>query len=111
MTIGIFLPAFSFTLLGHNFFERLVDHPVAHVTLDGITAGVVGLIAATSLVLGLAALAPMGSPDAFALLIFVVAMAILIAWRSRVAVAAAVMGGGALGLLRTLLLLLWAGGS
>jgi chromate transporter len=49
MTIGIFLPAFSFTMFGHDFLERLVDNKSAHEFLDGVTAGVVGLISATAL--------------------------------------------------------------
>lgn len=49
MTIGIFTPAFSFTMFGHDFLERLVDNKSAHTFLDGVTAGVVGLISATAL--------------------------------------------------------------
>ena len=50
MTLGMFLPAFSFTLIGHEFFERLVEArgTAAHL-LDGISAAVAGLIAVTAL--------------------------------------------------------------
>jgi len=51
MTIGIFTPAFSFTMFGHDFLEHLVDNKSAHAFLDGVTAGVVGLISATALVI------------------------------------------------------------
>jgi len=51
MTIGIFTPAFSFTMFGHDLLERLVDNKSAHTFLDGVTAGVVGLISATALVI------------------------------------------------------------
>jgi chromate transporter len=51
MTIGIFTPAFAFTMFGHDFLERLVDNKSAHTFLDGVTAGVVGLISATALVI------------------------------------------------------------
>lgn len=44
MTIGIFTPAFSFTIIGHNLFERLVHLKTFAHFLDGVTAGVVGLI-------------------------------------------------------------------
>ena len=49
MTLGMFLPAFSFTLIGHEFFERLVEAKgaVAHM-LDGVSAAVAGLIAVTA---------------------------------------------------------------
>ncbi len=99
MTIGIFLPAFAFTIIGHGFFERVVESQVAQVILDGITAGVVGLIAAVEVVLSAAALTPSGTPQWFALVIFAVALALLLGWKSKLAVAAAVLAGGGLGLL------------
>ncbi|WP_225307137.1 chromate efflux transporter [Adhaeribacter soli] len=49
MTIGVFLPAFSFTLIGHNYLERIIQNKGTHHFLDGMTAGVVGLIAVTAL--------------------------------------------------------------
>jgi len=49
MTIGIFTPAFTFTMFGHNFLEKLVDNRSAHAFLDGVTAGVVGLISTAAL--------------------------------------------------------------
>jgi len=49
MTVGIFAPAFAFTIIGHGSLEKLVENKSAHAFLDGITAGVVGLIAATAL--------------------------------------------------------------
>jgi chromate transporter len=48
MTIGMFLPAFSFTLIGHNVFERIIHiHSISNF-LDGVTAAVMGLIAITA---------------------------------------------------------------
>lgn len=49
MTIGVFAPAFSFTIIGHDYLEKLVENKSAHAFLDGITAGVVGLIAITAI--------------------------------------------------------------
>lgn len=49
MTAGVFIPAFGFTLLGHETFERWVNEPRVRLLLDGVTAAVVGLIAATAL--------------------------------------------------------------
>ncbi len=49
MTVGIFAPAFAFTIIGHDSLEKLVENKSAHAFLDGVTAGVVGLIAATAL--------------------------------------------------------------
>jgi chromate transporter len=48
MTIGMFIPAFSFTLIGHNFFERIVNIQMIHAFLDGVTGSVIGLIAVTA---------------------------------------------------------------
>jgi chromate transporter len=49
ITFGIFAPAFAFTMIGHEVVERLVENTAVHAFLDGVTAGVVGLIAATAL--------------------------------------------------------------
>jgi len=49
MTLGMFLPAFSFTLIGHDLIERATHNKSLHALLDGIAAGVVGLIAITAL--------------------------------------------------------------
>jgi chromate transporter len=49
ITVAIFAPAFAFTMIGHDYLERLIDNQSAHAFLDGVTAGVVGLISATAL--------------------------------------------------------------
>jgi chromate transporter len=51
MTGGIFLPAFAFSLVAHDPLERLVSQPLIREFLEGVTAGVVGLIAGTAVVL------------------------------------------------------------
>ncbi|MBF5046421.1 chromate efflux transporter [Aggregicoccus sp. 17bor-14] len=51
ITAGIFAPAFGVTLLAHDAMERLLHRAGARHFLDGVTAGVVGLIAATALLL------------------------------------------------------------
>src|SRR5919108_3977969 len=94
VTVGIFLPAFSFTLAGHGTVERLVDAPALHTFLDGVTAGVVGLIVATTV-----RLAPTAVPDLPAALIATIALVILISWRSKMAIAVAVLTAGLLGML------------
>lgn len=45
ITLGVFLPAFLFTLIGHRYLEKIVEHKPLHAFLDGITAGVVGMLA------------------------------------------------------------------
>jgi chromate transporter len=49
MTLGVFAPAFAFTMIGHDYLERLVENKSAHAFLDGVTAGVVGLITVTAI--------------------------------------------------------------
>lgn len=94
LTGGVFLPAFAFTLLAHQPLERATRHPAIRAFLDGVTAGVVGLIAATSLVL---LAASVRSP--IAILIFLAALAALYIWKAKAAVASVILSAGALGLL------------
>jgi chromate transporter len=93
VTAGIFLPAFAFTLVGHGAVERLVATPALHNFLDGVTAGVVGLIAATTV-----RLAPTAVPDLPAGLIAALSFVLLSVWRSKMAIAVAVLSAGALGM-------------
>lgn len=94
MTVAIFTPAFAFTLLGHDLLERVIANPAVHTFLDGVTAGVVGLIAATTLALFRAGVASWQ-----ALLIFTLALAAVYWWKAKAAVAGIVLGAGLLGLL------------
>jgi chromate transporter len=92
MTFGIFFPAFAFTLLGHAYLERLVANVAIHSFLDGVTAGVVGLISATTLLLFW-----QGITTLQAGLIFVLALVTVYAWKARLAVAGIVLASGVLG--------------
>lgn len=94
ITIGIFLPAFGFTLLGHRYLEKIIENTALHNFLDGVTAGVVGLITATAV--GLLQVA-LNSPLSWA--IFAAALAALYYWKAKVAVAFVVIGAGLAGLL------------
>jgi chromate transporter len=94
ITVGIFLPAFVITLAGHRYLEAAVSNPRLHAVLDGVAAGVVGLVGATLVHLAPAAL---GSLPAVA--IFSVALAILYAWRASVGVAVVVAAAGVAGFL------------
>lgn len=98
MTAGIFLPAFAITLVGHRALERLVDEPRIHRLLDGVTAAVVGLIVVTAAVLAASAIR-----HPAAALLLAAAMAVLLRWRSRLAIVAVVAGCGTAALLADLL--------
>jgi chromate transporter len=90
LTAGVFLPAFAFTLAGHDQLERLVERPGTHAFLDGVTAGVVGVIAVTAWTVGQGVLT-----SALPVATFVCAMVALFRFRAPATVAW-VMGGAAL---------------
>lgn len=90
LTTGVFLPAFGFTLIAHEPLERLTNARRARHFLAGVTAGVVGLIAATTVQLAPAAL---GSLPALA--VFAVALALLYTFKHKLNVLV-VMGVAAL---------------
>jgi chromate transporter len=85
MTAGIFLPAFSFTLLFGDRIEAAVEHLGLRRLLEGVAAGVVGLIAVTAF--GLALAVTQRTPALLpAAVVFVAALGLFVAWRSRAAV-------------------------
>jgi chromate transporter len=94
LTVGIFLPAFAFTLVGHDLVEHAVTNRALHAFLDGVTAGVVGLITATTL--GLLRTALDGPIQVG---IFAAALVILFRWNVKYAVAAVILGAALAGLL------------
>lgn len=98
MTAGIFLPAFAFSLLFYERLEQIVENERLRSVLDGVAAGVVGLIVATTVELA-AALATRVPSLPVALLIFVGALALLYLWRSRFNLAAAILLSGIAGLI------------
>lgn len=99
LTIGIFLPAFAFTLLTHDALERLVNQSSIREFLEGVTAGVVGLIAGTTV-----ALLMVGIVSVPTALVFALALAALFYFKSKfiipLVVASAAVAGFALSALR-----------
>ena len=94
ITIAIFAPSFAFTLIGHDYVEKLVENKSAHAFLDGITAGVVGLISATAL--GILSQTVIGI---HAWIIFSVGLIVLFQSKAKWTVAAVVLAAGLYGLL------------
>jgi chromate transporter len=92
MTAGVFLPAFAFTLLGHDALERLLHREGVHRLLEGVSAGVVGLIAGTAIALFKASVG-----DLEALVLFALALAALFAWKGRMAIPALILAAAAWG--------------
>ena len=96
MTLGIFLPAFAFSLVLGERIEAVVARPGLHRLLEGVAAGVVGIIAVTAVELG-AALAGRVPSLLIAGLLLGVALAVLYRWRSRLAIPAVVLGAAVAG--------------
>jgi chromate transporter len=94
MTVGVFAPAFAFTIIGHGTLEKLIENKSAHAFLDGITAGVVGLIAATAL--GILSETIVGLN---AWIIFSMSLIVLFRSKSKWTIAAVVLASGLYGLL------------
>lgn len=92
VTAGIFLPAFAFTLIGHQQLEKIIENPTLHGLLDGISAGVVGLLAVTALQIFLHAVT---SP--LQAVIFAVALATLYLWKWRWSIPVMILGCGVVG--------------
>ena len=96
ITAGIFLPAFSFALLFYDRLERVIEDRRLHHFLEGVAAGVVGLIAVTAIQLGLAVARSAPSP-ALGIAIFALSLALLYWWKSKLNVLAVVVGAALLG--------------
>jgi chromate transporter len=94
MTAGIFLPAFGFSLLLYRRLEAVVENPHLHHFLEGVTAGVVGLIVATLFDLGHATLT-----NGWAIAIFALCLVPLYLWKSKAVIPLIIVGAGVVGLI------------
>lgn len=84
ITAGIFLPAFAFSLIFYDRLEAMVDAHNIKALLEGVAAGVVGLITATALELGRGLLTPSDRAPLL-LTIAVSALVGLYLWKSKLA--------------------------
>jgi len=89
ITLGIFLPAFAFTLVGHTVMEKLISNPALHNFLDGITAGVIGLIGATAIQLFASTVNSLS-----AVIIFLLSLVTLVKYRSKYTAMLIIVGAG-----------------
>ncbi|HVM23262.1 MAG TPA: chromate efflux transporter [Sphingomicrobium sp.] len=98
MTAGIFLPAFAFGMIFYERLDAVIENERLHRFLEGVAAGVVGLIAVTAVQLGWNVAQSVPSV-LLAAAIFALGLALLYLWRSRLNVPAVVLGSGAIGML------------
>lgn len=96
ITAGIFLPAFAFALLFYDRLEQVIENERLHRFLEGVAAGVVGLIAVTAVQLGSNVADSVPSLPAGAA-IFGASLAVLYLWKSKLNVLAVVLGAAAAG--------------
>jgi chromate transporter len=96
MTGGVFLPAFAFSLLFYDRLEQVIENPRLQALLEGVAAGVVGLVAATTLELGRET-ATRIDPLIVGLAIFGAALLLLYVWKSRWNVPVCILAAGAVG--------------
>jgi len=96
MTAGVFLPAFAFSLIFYDRLEAVLEVKEMHAFLDGVAAGVVGLIAATTVDLALVTAQRVPSL-AVGVSIFASALAFLYVWKNKLNVVVAIIGAGLAG--------------
>ncbi|MBN2973773.1 chromate efflux transporter [Roseomonas aeriglobus] len=80
ITLGMFLPAFAFSLIFFERLEAIVERPAFHRLLAGVAAAVVGIIAATWVQIGAATVTRVSLlPIAIALFV----AALVVVWRVK----------------------------
>ncbi len=92
MTLGVFLPAFGFSLLFHRHLEAVIANPLLRHFLEGVTAAVVGLIAVTAINLAITAV-----PNLRALAIAAGTLAVIYRWKSKAAIPLLMVAAGVAG--------------
>lgn len=92
MTFAIFLPAFVLPTLFHRRLVAVSENPLARPFLLGVTAAVIGLIAAVGV-----EIIDDATVDIWTALLGLAAFAALIRWHSRLTVLGVVLGCGLLG--------------
>jgi len=84
ITLGVFLPAFGFSMIFYEHLEEFAENPRLHQMLAGVAAAAVGIIAATSVQLAWATARRVPVTTSVpAVAIFAVALALTVNWKSR----------------------------
>lgn len=101
ITVGMFLPAFAFSMIFFERLEAVVENPALHRLLAGVAAAVVGIIAATLIQLGWST-AARASGFIVPALIFVVALILVWKLKGKIVAPALILAGGIAGWLLAL---------
>jgi chromate transporter len=96
ITAGMFLPAFAFSLLFYERLEAIAEHKRLQLFLSGVAAGVVGVIAVTLIDLGQAAVLRTTNL-VVSVGIFLIALAIMYRWKSKLSTPLVLAVGAVLG--------------
>lgn len=84
ITLGVFLPAFAFSMIFYEHLEGIAENPRLHQILAGVAASAVGIIAATSLQLAWSTSQRVSLATALpGIAIFIAALAVTVLWKSR----------------------------
>jgi chromate transporter len=94
MTLGIFLPAFVFPIFLHRYLVAVAENPRIRPFLLGVTAGVVGLIAAVTV-----QILDTSVVDVYTAILALAAFAVLYRFHGKLTVLYVVLGCGAIGAL------------
>lgn len=100
ITIGMFLPAFAFSMIFFERLEAVVENPALHRALAGVAAAVVGVIAATLLQLGLVTALRVSNPVS-GIVIFVGAVAAVMLFKGKWVAPMLIIAAGTAGWLLT----------
>ncbi|OJW66429.1 MAG: chromate transporter [Sphingomonadales bacterium 63-6] len=96
ITVGMFLPAFAFSMVFFERLEAVVENPALHNMLAGVAAAVVGVIAATWLQFGQST-AQRATDLGSSALIFAAALWVVWRWKGKLAAPAIIFVSGAAG--------------
>ena len=96
ITVGMFLPAFAFSMIFFERLEAVIENPALHRLLAGVAAAVVGIIAATLIQLGLA-IAAQASSLRLPALIFLASLVLIWRLKSKLIAPTLILAGGVAG--------------
>jgi chromate transporter len=93
ITVAMFLPAFLFTILGHKYFEKILKHKPLHSFLDGVSAGVAGILVSTAIDF----VVPVMNSNLIIILLFIASLGVLYTLKTRFVVPTVILVSAVIG--------------